>query len=376
MRITSRQDKRFLRIETLEHRELLSAVPSTAIGASVLQSATVTASGDTVIPINVQVGGTALETVLGVAAKIDSLETIVDAYLNEVPGWHLIGGVDTTPTYSGTITGSVTISPIGTLKSANITLTGSADIGADIEGYYGISVLHVGVGAAADVSANISATASYSVSTNAWYFGGSASLSGYAKGYASATAWPLKGEIYIQGNLSANAAVSSSTGIASTNIAVVGSVGADAQIQSLFGGWSTIASVSKTIGSWQYGATFNVGTWLESEVSGVTAADQAVKASAISANFAAQTKASAVSATTVSSPVATNVTTTVTSQPTATVAPTTTVSTSVASGVSSLVTAASTTQSAATASLLASVQASALQQLSATPLLPSGYLVA
>ena len=136
-----------------------------------------------------QVGGTAVENILGIATKINSIEQAIDAYLGEIPGWHLTGGIDTTPTYSGAVDGSLDIGANGLLKSATVTLAASADIGAAIEGYYGISVLHVGVGVAADVSANVNATASYVFSTNTWSFGGSASLVGYVKGYASAR-WP------------------------------------------------------------------------------------------------------------------------------------------------------------------------------------------
>ena len=239
MRFASRTDRRVMRIEALETRALLSAVPLAAVPAP--------APGDTVIPIHAQVGGTALETILGVATKINSIEQAVDTYLGEIPGWHLTGGIDTTPTYSGSVDGSLDIAANGLLRSATVTLTASADIGAAIEGYYGISVLHVGVGAAADLSANVAATASYVFATNTWSFGGSASLVGYVKGYASATAWPVKGEVYIQGNVNAAAALNAQTGLASASMSVVGSVGADAQIQSFFGGWTTVASVSRNL---------------------------------------------------------------------------------------------------------------------------------
>ena len=76
-----------------------------------------------------------------------------------------------------------------------MTLTATADVAADIEGYYGTSILHVGVGVVADLSANVKATAAFSLVTDTWSFGGSASLTGYVKGYAAATAWPLQGEI-------------------------------------------------------------------------------------------------------------------------------------------------------------------------------------
>jgi hypothetical protein len=291
MRITLRSYGRLLRLEALEHRALMSAtplaasVPPTALGAAALQS-TAASPGDMVIPIHAQIGGSALETVLGIAAKIDTIQQALTAYLNEMPGWHLTGGFDRTPAYTGKIDGSVVVGANGLLRSANVTLTGSADIAAGVEGYYGISVLHVGVGAAADLSANVSATASYSVDTNAWYFGGSTSLVGYVKGYGAATAWPLRGEVYIRGDLSASAAIDSNTGIASASVAMTGSVGVDAQMKSLFGGWTTIASASRTLGSWRYGATFDVGAWMKSEVTGVVAANQTATVAALAANVA------------------------------------------------------------------------------------------
>lgn len=290
MRFASSCGLRSLRIETLETRELLSAVPSTVGADSALQY-TVTEAGDMVVPIHAQVGSTALEVILGVTTTIDSLEDAINGYLGSVPGWHLTGGVDTTPSYAGMIDGSIVIGANGILKSASVALTASADIGGAIEGYYGVSVLHVGVGAAVDLAANVTAMASYSIDTNAWTFGGSASLVGYVKGYASAMAWPLKGEVYIQGDFTAGAAISSDSGLASASVMVVGSVGANAQMKSLFGGWQTIASVSRSLGSWGYTATYDVGAWLQSQVNGVTAVNQAARVSAMVA-LTAQTEAS------------------------------------------------------------------------------------
>jgi hypothetical protein len=277
-----------MRFEALETRALLSAVPVAAVPPP--------APGDTVVPIHATVGGTALETILGVATKINSIEQAVDAYLGEIPGWHLVGGINTTPTYSGSVDGSLDIGANGLLKSATVSLTGSADIGAAIEGYYGISVLHVGVGAAADLSANVAATASYVFATNAWSFGGSASVVGYVKGYASATAWPVKGEVYIQGNLSAAAALNAQTGLASASLSVVGSVGADAQIQSFFGGWTTVASVSRNLGAWQGTASFNVSSWLKSEVASAAAANVPVVPAVAAPQVSAASLAAPVSA--------------------------------------------------------------------------------
>jgi hypothetical protein len=278
-----------MRFEALETRALLSAVPVATVPPP--------AAGDTVVPIHAQVGGTALETILGVATELKSIEQVIDAYLGEIPGWHLVGGIDTTPTYSGSVDGSLDIGANGLLKSATVTLTGSADIGAAIEGYYGISVLHVGVGAAADLSANVAATASYVVATNTWSFGGSASLVGYVKGYASAMAWPVKGEVYIQGNLSASAALNAQTGMASASLSVVGSVGADAQIQSFFGGWTTIASVSRNLGAWQGTASFNVGAWLKSEIGSAAAANVPVVTAVAAPQVSAPSVAAMVSTT-------------------------------------------------------------------------------
>ena len=200
MRIAARRNRRLLRIEPLEMCTLMSAAPLAASAA--------TAPGDTVIPIHAQVNNNALDVVLGVATDINTIEQAVDAYLDEVPGWHLTGDVNKTPTYSGEVDGSLVLGPTGMLQSANVTLTGSASMAASIQGYYGISVLHVGVGTTADLSANVNASASYNLSTNAWSFGGSASLTGYVKGSANAMLWPLQGEVYIQAAVSASAAIS------------------------------------------------------------------------------------------------------------------------------------------------------------------------
>ncbi len=212
--------------------------------------------------------------------------------------------------------------------------------------------------------------ASYTFATNTWSFGGSASVVGYVKGYAEATAWPLKGEVYLQGNIGASAAINPASGIATANLSVVGSVGADAQIQSLFGGWTTIASTSRNLGSWQSSATVNVGTWLESAVGGAVATEQAAAVAASSAATvgAALPTASAVNvaAATPAAPVS--------STPATSVVPTASsavnLGTSVSSGAGATVTAN------ARAGSDASVQAAALAQFLSTSPLTAAYLAA
>lgn len=266
--MTSCRNHRVLAVEALETRALMSVAP-------VVESLPAVAAGDTVVPIHAQVGSTALETILGVAEKLDTIEDALNAYLNSIPGWHLTGGIDTTPSYAGMVDGQVVIGANGLLKSATMTLTGSADIGATIEGYYGTGVLHVGLGAAADLSANITATAAFSIETNTWEFGGAASLDGYVKGYATAMAWPLRGEVYIEGDIQAAAAINSNTGIASASIELAGCVGVKAQLKSLLGGWTTIASASRNLASWQACASFDVGAWMRSEATSAVAVHQA-----------------------------------------------------------------------------------------------------
>ncbi len=265
---------------------MLSAVTAADV-AELLKSWTVNQSGDIVVPIHAQVGSTALETILGVEETLNSVQEAINAYLNAVPGWHITGGVDTSPSYAGLIDGSIVLTSLGTLKSVDLKMTGSADIGGCVEGYYGVSVLHVGVGAAADLSANINATASYSVDTNTWYFGGSASLDGYVKGYGAATAWPFKGEIYIKGELEAAAAFDTNTGLATASIDVTGSVGASAQMKSLFGGWTTIASTSKTLGSWRQSVSYDVGGWLQDQVDGVATTVKTTAANSLATSVTA-----------------------------------------------------------------------------------------
>ncbi len=382
MRIASRTNGRSLRIETLETRALLSAVPASIAGASIFQNATITAEGDMVIPIHAQMGDTALEKVFGIAQQIDTLENALNAYLNSVPGWHLTGGIDTTPEYACMIDGSVVIGANGLLKSASLAVQGSADIGGSLEGYYGISVLHVGLGASLDLSANINAYASFTVATNDWDFGGSASLVGYAKGYGSAMAWPLKGEIFIEGDVKAAAAVNSDTGIASASVSVIGIVGADAQLKSLFGGWKTIASVSKTLGSWQYAASFDVGSWIQSQVNGVVVTNQAARVSALATTAAAQVKAAAtdVSVTSLTSTASANEEAAVSSLAAALVADGKAavdgVSIALQSGLNSLVTSSATAKAAVSSPLAASVHASAIQQLGTANLLGQSYWAA
>lgn len=369
MRI-EKMNKRSLRIESLETRAMLSGVSSSVDVATILESlkATLNSDGNYVIPVHAQVGSTSLEVVLGVAQTLDSLQSAVNAYLNSVPGWHLTGSVDTSPEYSGVLDGTVVISTAGVLKSANVKLTASVDVGGAVEGYYGISVLHVGVGAAADVSANLSATASYSCNTNSWYFNGSASVDGYVKGYAAATAWPLKGEVYIKGEMSGDASLTSDTGLATASITVSASVGANAQMKSLFGGWKTIASTSKNLAYWQCSASYDVGSWLKSSVGDYVATAKAALGS-VAAIIASQISTAS---TTLASVGSTTVDTTVDTKVSVAADTTVSASTTVASASTKLAT--STTASSGTKTTSSTVLLSALESLSTSPVTSSGYV--
>jgi hypothetical protein len=371
---TSKLHKRSLRIESLENREMMTAVSGIDV-TTILNAlhASVNSDGNIVIPIQAQVGDTALQKVLGVAETLDSVQEAINAYLNSVPGWHLTGEVDMSPDYSGVIKGSVVISTAGVLQSANLSVTASADIAGAVEGYYGISVLHIGAGVAADVSTNLSATASYSVTTNKWYFSGGASIDGYAKGYASAVAWPLKGEVYIKGELEADASLQSDTGLASASFVVSASVGANAQMKNLFGGWKTIASTSKTLGSYRWSTTYDVGSWITSDVAQVVTTFQNA-VSTLAAAFAQTTHAATVL--TASSNATANVAAE-TKASVAAIASTTVASASTVSATASTLSNGLTSSSASkTATSSASgIYLAALEQLSATELLDIGLAV-
>jgi hypothetical protein len=103
MKVVSGRNKRLLRVETLESRALMSATPlaaaAPASGAAAVQSSGT--AGETVIPIHLQVGQSALSLALGMATQISSLEQAVDAYLGAIPGWHLTGSIDKTPPTAG-----------------------------------------------------------------------------------------------------------------------------------------------------------------------------------------------------------------------------------------------------------------------------------
>ena len=123
------------------------------------------------------------------------LEKAVNSVLNLIPTWHLDVDADKPPTFEGHVTGTLDEAPNGALKTASLSVTVSADADATIEGYFGNTFLHVGVGVTAELEGEVAATASYSTS-HGWTFGGSVTVTGSLKGFAEETVLAWQGELY------------------------------------------------------------------------------------------------------------------------------------------------------------------------------------
>ncbi len=262
---------RTLTLESLERREMMSASPITMTTVAAVKPAAVvpaimsavqsaapkvsSQAADKIFKVDVQLGGGILSQITNLSSELRTMDKAIESILGEIPGWHLTADIDKTPQFSGHVTGTIDKAPNGTLKSASLGLTVSADVSATIEGYYGISVLHVGLGATADLSESIAATANYTAC--GWAFGGSVTASGSLKGFADATLAAWKGELYAQGNITSTLAINNS-GAVSGNLVLSACVGADIQQYSLLKKqWIVYHDWSYSLGKKSYGYNFN-----------------------------------------------------------------------------------------------------------------------
>jgi hypothetical protein len=271
---------RTLRIETLDRREMLSVSPIAMPAGVALDSAHVmpaimaaaqpagqalasaapkgqAQAADRIFNVNIQLGGGILSQITNVVSELNNIEGTIDSLLNEIPGWHLSADVDQTPTFSGQVRGTIDEASNGALKSASLSLTVSADASATIEGYYGISLIHVvGLGATVDLTDSLTASANYSAGRG-WAFAGSLTASGTLTGFAESTVVGWKGEIYAQGNITSTMSVNSS-GTVSGNLVLNATVGADIQEYSLpQKQWVTYWDKSFSLGRASYGCRFS-----------------------------------------------------------------------------------------------------------------------
>jgi hypothetical protein len=241
-RTRKNRPSRPFRLEILEGRAMLNASPvslassmvvppaqlAPAIAAAVQSAApkTQAQAADRVFNVNVQLGGGILSQIMNLTSELHNVEGAVDSVLAEIPGWHLQADVDKVPQFSGHVTGTIDEAANGALKSASLSVSLTADAAATVEGYYGISLVHVvGLGVTADVTANVTASASYSAG-HGWTFGGSAKLAASVTGFAESTAAAWKGSLYAQASLTSTMYVGSS-GMVTGNTVLSGSVGAD-----------------------------------------------------------------------------------------------------------------------------------------------------
>ena len=155
-------------------------------------------AADRIYSVNIPIGGGILSQITNVVSELQNMENTIDSVLNETPGWHLTADLNSPPTFSGQIRGTIDEASNGMLKSASLSLTVSADASATIEGYCGISVLNVGLATTLDLDESLTASASYSTGRG-WIFGGSATVSGTLTGSANATAALWKGELMRRG---------------------------------------------------------------------------------------------------------------------------------------------------------------------------------
>ena len=234
------------------------ALGSTAGGAWSNKNgfSTAAAAADHIYSVNIPLGGGILSQILNVISELQNMENTIDSVLSETPGWHLTADLNSPPTFSGDVSGMIDEAANGTLKSASLGLTVSADASASIEGYCGISVLHVGLGATLDFDESLTASATYSAGRG-WTFGGSARVSGTLTGSANATAALWKGELYAQGNITSSMSLNSS-GTVSGNLVLSATVGADIQQYSfLQNGWVPFWNQSLPLGQKSFGYSFN-----------------------------------------------------------------------------------------------------------------------
>ncbi len=227
-------------LEGLEDRRLLSAtLVSRALPAPPVQIPALLAAvhpakppvqaqaADRIFNVDVGLGSGLLNSVLNLTSEIRSMEKAIDAVLAEVPGWHLTANLERTPKLSAHVGGMIDEAANGTLKGASLSLIVSANASASIEGWYGYSLVHIGFGVTVDLSAKVSASASYSPGRG-WIFGGRAELSASVKGFAEATLPGWKAEVYAQGSLNSSLFITT-TGMVSGNASLSGTVGADLQ---------------------------------------------------------------------------------------------------------------------------------------------------
>ena len=272
---------RRLTVESLEGRTLMSASPlSLTTGvtatpgqimpavAAAIQSAAPKAqaqAADRIFNVNIQLGGGIISQITNVISELRNMEASIDAVLGEIPGWHLTADVDKAPTFSGRVTGSIDEAANGAMKSASLSITVSADASATIEGYYGVSVFNIGLGATAELDESLTASASYSTSRG-WAFGGSLMVSGTLTGSANATVALWKGDLYAQGNITSIMSVNSS-GTVSGSLVLSATVGADIQDYSLLQKqWVTYWNHSIPMGQKSYAYSFNAVSLFQSGV--------------------------------------------------------------------------------------------------------------
>ena len=206
--------------------------------------ATQAAAEDVIVPVHLKLGNSAVDVVLGIAAKIDTLEQAVDAYLNEIPGWHLTGDFDKTPAYSAEIDGSLVLS------------AGGAGVGlrvADRDGGHrrGRRRLLRDEHSSRRPRSDGRPLGQRQRDRLVQPCHGRVELRRFGLVDRLCQGLCLRDGLAAQGRglrprqRQRRRRHRRQSGLGSATISVVGSVGADVQVDSLFGGWTTIASTSK-----------------------------------------------------------------------------------------------------------------------------------
>ncbi|HZK79912.1 MAG TPA: choice-of-anchor tandem repeat GloVer-containing protein, partial [Humisphaera sp.] len=184
----------------------------------------------------------------------------IEKFLDEVPGWHLDARADKDPTYSLDVEGDFFYTPGGSLDTGSKLKIGiSVDAGEQVEGYFGLSVLNIGVGVGVDLGAEIDATASYA--NGQWMFGAEGDAQGTIKLFGEITGGLVQGEAFAQGTVDGKISISA-MGEAMIGYTLTGTVGLEANYVVPFSGAlpSTIASVSYQLGKFSPPPwSFNIG---------------------------------------------------------------------------------------------------------------------
>ncbi len=188
-----------------------------------------------------------LSDAMDAAQMVQDVETLLGA----VPGFHVQTDVKTTPSLKFSLAGGMYFDPTtGRLDAVSLSNSLDAgDLGANIEGYVGISLINVGLGVSLSASAGLTDT--ITLDNGALSLSGGGYISGSIYGYAEGTLG-FEGKAGVQGTLTADVGLSSA-GEVSAALKLSGE--AKFELDDLFGNkiWESSYDLgSLTLGDWNW----------------------------------------------------------------------------------------------------------------------------